>query len=99
MDDQLKKRSGVLLGRVVLVDALCHPRGPSSAGDFPAGTITEIVAADGSVVHPCVVPSGTTVPTASPVLPKSLPSVGESTPYQPFTVDGTGGVSHYRMTD
>jgi len=99
IDDQLSKTSTVLTARAVLLDPLCHPRGPSSVGDFPAGTITELIATDGSIALACAVPSGTTVSTASPVLPKSLPSAGEGHPYAPFTVDGRGGVAHYRMTD
>jgi two-component system, OmpR family, sensor kinase len=98
IDDQLTKTSTVLTARAVLLDPLCHPRGPSSVGDYPAGTITELIATDGSVALACAVPSGTTV-SASPVLPKSFPSAGEGHPYTPFTVDGRGGVAHYRMTD
>jgi len=99
IDDQLQKPSTVGAARAVISGALCHVRGPSPVGDFPAGTITELLNTDGTVAIACVVPSGASVSTASPVLPKSLPSAGEGIPYQPFTVDGTGGVSHYRMTD
>jgi two-component system, OmpR family, sensor kinase len=99
IDDQLQKPSSVATARAVLGGVLCHVRGPSSVGDFPAGTITELLNTDGTVAIACVVPSGASVSTASPVLPKSLPRAGEGIPYQPFTVDGTGGVSHYRVTD
>jgi two-component system, OmpR family, sensor kinase len=99
IDDQLQKPSSVATARAVLGGVLCHVRGPSSVADFPAGTITELLNTDGTVALACVVPSGASASTASPVLPKSLPRAGEGIPYQPFTVDGTGGVSHYRMTD
>jgi two-component system OmpR family sensor kinase len=99
IDDQLQKPSTVLAARAVIGGVLCHTRGPSAVGDFPAGTITELIGTDGSVAIACVVPSGASVSTASPVLPKSIPSAGEGTPHQPFTVEGTGDVSHYRMTD
>ena len=99
IDDQLTKTSTVLTARAVLLDPLCHPRGPSSVADYPAGTITELIAADGSISLACAVASGTTVSTASPVLPKSFPNAGEGHPYTPYTVEGKGGVAHYRMTD
>jgi two-component system OmpR family sensor kinase len=99
IDDQLQQPSTVVAARAVIGGVLCHTRGPVAVGDFPAGSITELVSADGTVAIACVVPSGASVSTASPVLPKSLPSAGEGTPYQPFTVEGTGGVDHYRMTD
>ena len=89
----------MVAARAVIGGVLCHTRGPAAVGDFPAGSITELVSADGTVAIACVVPSGTSVSTASPVLPKSLPNAGEGTPYRPFTVEGTGGVAHYRMTD
>ena len=99
IDDQLQQPSTVLAARAVIGGVLCHTRGPAAVGDFPAGSITELVSADGTVAIACVVPSGASVSTASPVLPKSLPNAGEGIPYQPFTVEGTGGVDHYRMTD
>jgi two-component system OmpR family sensor kinase len=99
IDDQLQKPSTVGAARAVIGGVLCHVRGPSSVGDFPAGSIAELLNTDGTVAIACVAPSGASVSTASPVLPKSLPNAGEGIPYQPFTVDGTGGVSHYRVTD
>jgi two-component system OmpR family sensor kinase len=100
IDDQLQKSSTVTTAVAVLNSPLCHPRGgPSSAGDFPAGTITELVATDGTVVTACTVGLGSTASNASPILPRTLHSAGEGHPAQPFTVEGTGGVSQYRMTD
>jgi two-component system, OmpR family, sensor kinase len=98
IDDQLQKSSTVATAVAVLGSPLCHTRGPSSAGDFPAGTITELIGADGTVVTSCN-NLGLTTSTASPVLPKPLRSAGEGHPVQPFTVEGNGGVSQYRMTD
>jgi two-component system OmpR family sensor kinase len=102
IDDQLQKASTVSTARSVII-ANCLPRGgpgsAGSAGDFPAGTVTELLGTDGSVITGCVVGSGTTVPTAGPVLPKTLASAGEGHPVQPYTVEGTGSVSQYRMTD
>jgi two-component system OmpR family sensor kinase len=77
---------------------VCHPRGPSSAGDFPAGTITELIGADGTIINACN-NLGLTVSAARPVLPKPLPSAGEGHPVQPYSVEGVGGISKYRMTD
>lgn len=95
IDDQLQKPTTVATARAVIASN-CTPRGPGSAGDFPNGTITELVAGDGSVVTACTF-LGTSA--ASPVLPKPLPSAGEGHPIQPITVEGTGGVARYRMTD
>ncbi len=102
IDDQLQKPSTVATARAVII-ANCTPgRGPGSPGtanDFPTGTITELLGTDGAVVTACVVGSGSTPSTASPVLPKTLSGAGEGHPVQPYTVEGTGGVSQYRMTE
>ncbi|HVS49878.1 MAG TPA: HAMP domain-containing sensor histidine kinase [Candidatus Dormibacteraeota bacterium] len=102
IDDQLQKPSTVATARAVII-ANCTPgRGPGSPGlatDFPTGTITELLGTDGAVVTACVVGSGSTPSTASPVLPKTLLGAGEGHPVQPYTVEGTGGVSQYRMTE
>jgi two-component system OmpR family sensor kinase len=102
IDDQLQKASTVSTARAVLI-ANCSPRGgpgsAGSAGDFPTGTVTELIGNDGSVVTACIVGSGNTPTTASPVLPRTLSSAGEGHPVQPYTVEGTGGVSQYRMTE
>src|SRR6202158_6635405 len=102
IDDQLQKASTVSTARAVIL-ANCFPRGgpgsTGSAGDFPTGTVAELLGPDGAVATACVVGSGNTVPSASPVLPKTLASAGEGHPVQPYTVEGTGGVSQYRMTE
>jgi two-component system OmpR family sensor kinase len=97
IDEQLQKPATVATARAALASPTCHPRGPSAA-DFPGGTIMELIAPDGSVVNACGAPGlGTT--SATPILPKSLPRSGEGKPVAPYTVDGTGGVSKYRMTN
>jgi len=86
IDDQLQKASTVSTARAVLI-ANCSPRGgpgsAGSAGDFPTGTVTELIGNDGSVVTACIVGSGNTPTTASPVLPRTLSSAGEGHPVQP----------------
>jgi two-component system OmpR family sensor kinase len=41
---------------------------------------------------------GSSASTASPVIPKHLPTTGLDVPAAPYTVDGANGVSKYRMT-
>ena len=98
IDQQLQARSTVDTAVIVLANQ-CQRRGPNAATDFPAGTIAELVGSDGTVVSACGFGLGGAVSQASPQLPQSLPSAGPDTPYQPFTVAGTGGVSQYRITD
>jgi two-component system OmpR family sensor kinase len=101
IDDQLTKPSTVVWARSVLAAPNCRPRGPNAFGDYPGGTIVALITADGSVVNACGVVGGvgTAGVTGIPVLPKSLPAAGEGRPAAPYTVDGTGGVSKYRMTN
>src|SRR3981189_2177792 len=100
IDDQLTKPSTVAWATSVLAAPLCQRRGPGSPGDLPGGTIIALIAADGSVVNACGVGGvGTTGVTGLPVLPKSLPAAHEGKPAAPYTVEGTGAVSKYRMTN
>jgi len=99
IDDQLTKVSSVSTARAILAAPLCHPRGPTSAGDFPGGTIWELIASDGTVVNACGAGVGSTGAAALPVLPKTLKSSSEGKPVEPYTVEGTGGVSQFRMTN
>ena len=96
IDDQLKARSTVDTA-VIVIGNQCQRRGPGSANDFPAGTITELLGRDGSVVISCGFELGG-APSGVPLLPKSMPSAGLDVPANPLTVEGTGGVSRYRMT-
>lgn len=98
IDDQLTART-TLDTAVAVITNQCRSRGAGSAEDFPSGTITELIGSDGSVVISCTTSQlGDTLSTASPVLPKPLPSAGLDNPAPPITVEGTGGVSAYRMT-
>src|ERR1700694_2959986 len=99
IDDQLTKVSSVSTARAILAAPLFHPRGPTSAGDFPGGTIWELIASDGTVVNACGAGVGSTGAAALPVLPKTLKSSSEGKPVEPYTVEGTGGVSQFRMTN
>jgi two-component system OmpR family sensor kinase len=97
-DQQLTARATVDTA-VVVISSQCNPRGPVASADYPAGTVTELIGADGKVLVSCRVRSfGSSQSTATPQLPRSLPSSSIDTPSQPFTVEGTGGVSHFRVT-
>jgi two-component system OmpR family sensor kinase len=100
IDEQLKARSTVDAAVNALANyPTCHGRGPSSASSFDPGTLALLVD-NGKVVAACGVTGfGASPSNASPVLPKSLPNAGQDIPASPFTVEGTGGVSQYRVTD
>jgi two-component system OmpR family sensor kinase len=100
IDQQLAARSTVDTAVAILSNPQCQMRGPGSSTDFPAGTVAELIGSDGTVLLACRAHQfGASTSTAKPVLPKSLPNAGTDTPSAPFTVEGTGGVSQYRMTD
>src|SRR6266849_8543741 len=67
INEQLQARSTVNTATAVLSDPDCRP-GPGISTDFPSKTVTELVAADGSVLKACRV--GLTASDAAPVLPK-----------------------------
>jgi two-component system OmpR family sensor kinase len=100
IDQQLIARSTVDTAVSVLTSSDCRSRaGPGSSTSFPAGTVTELIGPDGAVLAACHVQQfGSTTSTATPVLPKSLPTTPTDTPTQPVTVEGTGDVSQYRIT-
>jgi two-component system, OmpR family, sensor kinase len=99
VDQQLVTRSTVITAVQVLNSPDCRSGGPGSSTTYPADTVTELIGPDGTVLAVCHVQQfGTTTSTASPVLPKSLPKTATDTPTQPITVEGKGGVDHYRMT-
>jgi two-component system OmpR family sensor kinase len=98
LDTELTSRSTVDTAVAVLANN-CHVGGPGSAGGFPAGTVTELLGTDGTVLTACRVGGfGGSQSTASPVLPKSLQGSGLDQPVNPFTVSGTGSVEKFRMT-
>ncbi|MEA2668398.1 MAG: two-component system, OmpR family, sensor kinase [Chloroflexota bacterium] len=100
LDDQLRARSTVTTAVLVLTSPDCQLRGgPGSSTSFPAGTVTELIGSDGSVLAACHVQQfGTSTSTGTPVLPKSLPPTATDTPTQPVSVEGKQGVDHYRIT-
>jgi two-component system, OmpR family, sensor kinase len=100
IDEQLKARSSVEAAVIALANyPTCHGRGPSSASSFDPGTLA-LLLDNGKIVAACGVEGfGASPSNASPVLPKSLPNAGQDIPASPFTVEGTGGVSQYRVTD
>jgi two-component system, OmpR family, sensor kinase len=100
IDAQLGARSTVDTAVNVLNSPNCQLRFPGASTSFPAGTVTELIGSDGSVLIDCRVQQfGSSTSTSKPVLPRTLRSAGIDTPVAPFTVDGTGGVAHYRVTD
>jgi two-component system OmpR family sensor kinase len=96
IDEQLQMRSTIDTATSVLSNH-CTRRGPGSTNDFPAGTITELVSRDGTVVLACgfALGGGT---SGAPKLPKSMATSGFDKPATPQTVEGSGDVSLYRMT-
>jgi len=102
IDDQLRARSTVITATSVLGNPQCQVRGPGSGSvtSFPAGTVAELIGSDGTVLLTCVVQQfGSSTVTARPVLPGTLRATGNDIPTTPFTVPGTGGVDHYRVTN
>jgi two-component system, OmpR family, sensor kinase len=99
IDEQLVARSTVITAVAVLNSPNCQLRGPGSSTSFPAGTVTELIGPDGTVLAACYVQQfGSTTSTATPILPRSLPKTPTDAPTQPVTVEGTGGISRYRIT-
>jgi two-component system OmpR family sensor kinase len=99
IDQQLVARSTVITAVNVLTSPDCQMRGPGSVTNFPAGTVTELIGPTGTVLAACHVQQfGSITSTATPILPKSLPSTPTDTPAQPVSVEGKGGVDLYRIT-
>jgi two-component system OmpR family sensor kinase len=75
-------------------------RGPAQASQFPTGTVVERLGSDGSILDAKVTTTfGATPSSARPVLPKTLANAGMDIASSPITVEGTGGVARFRMTD
>ncbi|HEY1419201.1 MAG TPA: HAMP domain-containing sensor histidine kinase [Candidatus Dormibacteraeota bacterium] len=100
IDQQLTARSSIETALTVLSPQSpdCIVRGPNAVASFPAGSIAELLAPDGTVSKACVTPGFGVSTSASPTLPKSLSPTGTDTATSPVTVDGTGGVDHYRLS-
>ena len=96
VDAQLTSHSTQDTARVVIGNN-CH-LGPGSP-DYPTNTVAELTSPTGKVLLSCGFrPLGSTS-TASPVLSGTLPNAGTDNPAPPFTVEGTGAVDQYRVTD
>src|SRR5437899_6226477 len=95
IDSELTARSTVDTAVFVLSGA----RGPGPPVDYPAGTVTELLAPDGSVAAAATLRVGGSSSFVKPVLPKSLPNQGIDHPSTPFTVNGTDGKTQFRVTD
>ena len=96
IDDQL------IAGRVEATTALggSFQRGGSPPSTFPTGTVVELIGADGSVLNTKVsAPFASQPSSARPELPSHLPVRGTDLPSSPYTVEGTNGVAHFRVTD
>src|SRR6202165_3441969 len=75
-------------------------RGPAPPSQFPTGTVVELLGLDGSVVEAKITTTlGATPSSARPILPKTLANAGMDRASAPITVDGTNGVTKFRMTD
>jgi len=95
IDSELTARSTVDTAVFILSGA----RGPGPAVDYPAGTVTELLATDGSVAASATLRVGGSNSFVKPVLPKTLPNQGIDHPSTPFTVNGTDGKTQFRVTD
>jgi len=95
IDSELTARSTVDTAVFVLSGA----RGPGPPVDYPAGTVTELLAPDGSVAAAATLRVGGSSSFVKPVLPKSLPNQGIDHPSTPFTVSGTDGKTQFRVTN
>ena len=93
--------SQLMSGHNEAVGALGGPgRGPAQPSQFPTGTVVELLGLDGSVVTAKVTTTfGATPSSARPILPKTLANAGMDRASAPITVEGTSGVTHFRMTD
>jgi two-component system, OmpR family, sensor kinase len=97
IDQQLSGPATALTARNVLSTPDCQYHGPSVS--FSPGSILELIGTDGSPSQICVVRSfGSPPSTARPELPKTFPSTTTDTPGSPFTVEGSGGVSEFRIS-
>ena len=86
-------------GRVEATAALNGGQRGGTPTRFPTDTVVEHLDHDGNVVDAKIsTPFGGTPSSARPVVPKNLPPQPTDTPADPFTVDGTGGIAHFRMT-
>src|SRR5437899_879631 len=95
IDTELTSRSTVDTAVYVLSGA----RGAGPPADYPAGTVTELLAPDGSIAAVGTLRVGGSNTSVKPVLPKTLPNQGIDHPSTPVTVNGTDGKTQFRVTD
>jgi two-component system OmpR family sensor kinase len=100
IDQQLTARATSQTAVEVLASPSCRTGPGGSGSNFPPGSVTELLAADGTVAKACITSGfGESSAIASPMLPKSLPYKGAfDIPVTPFNVAGTGGVTQFRIT-
>jgi two-component system, OmpR family, sensor kinase len=102
VDDQLASVAGSPSARQLLVNVLTEQpvRGPGSATQFTPGTVVEAVSPDGTVITGKAFflgPAPASIPL--PLLPKTLPNVGNDKGAPQITVRGTNGVEQFRIID
>jgi two-component system, OmpR family, sensor kinase len=102
VDDQLASVAGSPSARQLLVNVLTEQpvRGPGSATQFTPGTVVEEVSPDGTVITGKAFflgPAPASIPL--PLLPKTLPNVGNDKGAPQITVRGTNGVEQFRIID
>ncbi len=95
IDSELTARSTVNTA-VDVISSNCGQRGPAPSGDFPPGTVAELLGSDGSVLLSCRF-QGTS--SARPELPRTLQGAGTDNPVQPFTVRANDGSTQFRVTN
>jgi two-component system OmpR family sensor kinase len=103
INEQLTSQATVSTAQTVLSRAVstghCEGPGPGGvSGDYPSGTVTELIDSSGNIVAACGFLLASSNSSARPVLPKTLPNAGMDKPSAPITVPGTGGVSQYQMS-
>jgi two-component system OmpR family sensor kinase len=73
--------------------------GGQAPSQFPIGSVVELLGPDGSIlISTTTYAQGTTPSSARPRLPNSVTVRGTDSPSQPFTVEGSNGVSEFRVT-
>ncbi len=100
IDAQLSGVSTHDTARLVLSQPDCSVRGPGASTDYPSGTLTELLASDGSVANLCTLGHiGSAASWPQLELPNPLPSTtGLDVSSAPFTVPAEGTSTRYRAT-
>jgi len=98
VDDQL---AGNWPAAVGILGGPSEGPGDRASFGFPAGTVVELLDANGKLLAPpkVLTTTGTTPTNSLPVLPHTLLNAGIDKPSAPYTVRGTGDVDQYRVID